>query len=110
VLRSKFYSAEQVEAIVRDFRNAGLDPADVAMMAFAHKITLHAHRVTPEDIAELRSLGFIDEDILDIVLAAAARNFYSKALDALGAEPDEAYRELEPSLRKALSVGRSFGE
>jgi AhpD family alkylhydroperoxidase len=42
VLRSKFFSAEQVEAIVRDYRSAGLLPAEVAMMAYAEKIVLNA--------------------------------------------------------------------
>jgi uncharacterized peroxidase-related enzyme len=90
-LRSQFYSAEQVEAIVRDYRHAGLNPPDVAMMALAEKISLRAHEVTPEDIDGLRAYGFTDPDILDIVLAAAARNFFSRALEALGAEPDAEY-------------------
>jgi alkylhydroperoxidase family enzyme len=110
VLRSKFYSPEQVEAIVRDFRNAGLDPVDVAIMAFAEKVALHAYRVTAKDIESLRQHGLSEADILDVVLAAAARCFYSKSLDALGAEPDAAYLELEDSLRQALTVGRPFGD
>ena len=80
------------------------------MMAFAEKVTLHAYKVTPEDIEELRGRGFADAEILDIALAAAARNFYSKALDAIGAEPDSEYLKLEPELRAALAVGRPFGE
>ncbi len=95
---------------MRDYRSAGLPPAEVAMMAFTEKVTLHAHTVTPEDIEELRDHGFSDAEILDIALAAAVRNFYSKALDALGAEPDSKYLELEPELRAALAVGRPFGE
>lgn len=110
MLRANFFSAEQLEAIVRDFRNAGLEPAEVAMMAFAQKVTLHAHEVTPQDIADLRGHGFSDAEILDIALAAAARNFYSKVLDAIGAEPDEVYLKLEEGLRRALTVGRPFGE
>jgi hypothetical protein len=43
---------------------------------------------------------------MDVVLAAAARCFFSKTLDALGVEPDEAYRDLDPALRDALTVGR----
>ena len=50
MLRSRFFSAEQVEAIVRDYRNAGLEPAEVAMMAYAEKIVLNAYKVTPEEI------------------------------------------------------------
>jgi hypothetical protein len=43
---------------------------------------------------------------MDVVLAAAARCFFSKTLDALGVEPDASYRDLEPALREVLVVGR----
>ena len=87
VLRSSVFSDEQVEAIARDYRTAGLSTAEVAMMAFAQKVTLNAYRVVPEDVEGLRRHGFSDQEILDIVLTAAARSFYSKALDAIGATP-----------------------
>jgi hypothetical protein len=86
-----------------------LDEADVAMMAFAEKMALHAYKITPVDIADLQRLGFSDVEILDMALAAAARTFFSKLMDALGAEPDERYFDLSDSLRQALVVGRQFG-
>ena len=110
MLRSKFFSAEQVEAIVKDFRNAGLESAEVAMMAYAEKITQHAYKVTQEDIDELRSHGFSDAQILDIALTAGLRNFISKVIDAVGAEPDAEYMKIEPALRRVLAVGRPFEE
>ena len=106
VLRKSFFSAEELEAIARDHRNAGLPPDEVAVMSFAEKVVLHAHEVTAEDIEELRRHGLSDEEIHDVALAAAARSFFSKALDAMGAEPDERFEDLEPRLREALSVGR----
>ena len=53
--------------------------------------------------------GLSDEEIFDVVLAAAARCFFSKTLDALGVEPDAAYAELDPAFRDALTVGRPIG-
>jgi uncharacterized peroxidase-related enzyme len=108
VLRSRFFSAEQVEAIVQDYRHAGLEPAEVAMMAYAEKIVLNAYKVTPEEIDGLRAHGFSDTDILDIALTAAARSFISKAIDAVGTEPDEKYMDVQPELRQTLAVGRPF--
>jgi uncharacterized peroxidase-related enzyme len=90
VLQSKFYSRDQLEAITRDYRMADLEPVDVAIMEFAEKVALHAHKVTPEDVEGLRAHGLTDTDIFDVTLAAAARSFYSKTLEAMGAEPDEA--------------------
>ena len=55
---------------------------------------------------KVRYLGLSEAEIMDVVLAAAARCFFSKTLDALDVRPDAAYRELEPRLREALVVGR----
>ena len=108
MLRSKLFDAEQVEAIVKDFRRASLTAAEVAVLAFVEKIIQHAYKMMPRDIDELRSHGFTDAEILDIAAAGSARSFFSKLLDALGAEPDPAYQSLEPDLRDALVVGRPY--
>jgi alkylhydroperoxidase family enzyme len=106
VLRQNGFSAEQIRAIVTDYRQAGLEPAEVAMMTFAEKVVRHAHMVTREDVEELRRHGLCDTEILDITLAAAMRCFFSKTLDALGAVPDAAYDALDQDLPAALTVGR----
>ncbi len=108
LLRKNFFSADQLAAIVRDFRNAGLPPEEVAMMSFAQKVTTQAHQVSEHDIDELREHGLSDEEVLDVVLASAARNFFSKTLDAVSAIPDEAYLELEPELVQLFAAGRPF--
>lgn len=91
-LRAKYFAPHQVEEIVSDWRGnadrAGLTDSDVAMMSFVEKMTLRSHAMTQEDVDDLRMHGFNDMDIIDIVLAAAARNFFGKALNALGVEPD----------------------
>ncbi len=110
MLRKNFFNAEQLIAIANDYHNAGLDPAEVAMMSFAEKVILDQHSIVQRDVDELRNHGFSDEEILDIVLAASARAFYTKVLDSLGAEPDEAYLDLEPELRAALAKGRPFNQ
>jgi alkylhydroperoxidase family enzyme len=108
VLRKNFFSAAEIIAIVQDFRTAGLSPEEVAIMAFVQKVTLQARQVTDQDYEALRGFGLADTEIQDIVLACAARNFFSKTLDSLNAAPDEVYRELEPELIQALSIGRPF--
>jgi uncharacterized peroxidase-related enzyme len=106
LLRAEFLSAQQVEAVVHDYRTAGLPPAEVALCAFAEKVVLNAYKVTETDIAELRSHGYSDEEILEIAIAVAYRSMVSKTLDAMGAEPDEEYLSLEPAYVKSLTVGR----
>lgn len=62
--------------------------------------------VTQTHIDTLHQHGFTDAEIFDITTTAAARCSFSKTLDALGAEPDEAYMALDKNLRQALTVGR----
>jgi len=108
LLRKNFFSAAELAAIVKDFRNAGLTPEEVAIMTFAQKISTQAQQINEHDMDELRGYGLSDEEILDVVLACTARNFFSKTLDALGAVPDDVYKEFEPELLQTLTTGRSF--
>jgi uncharacterized peroxidase-related enzyme len=110
VLASQFMPEEQLLDVVADHRNAGLDEVDVAVMDLAEKVAGDATLVAQEDVDRLRSLGLSDRDILDVVAAASVRCFFSKMLDALCAEPDARFEELDPPLRRALTVGRPFAE
>lgn len=103
-----FLDAETLRAVVSDHRGAGLDDVDVAIMDLAAKVAEDATTVAQDDIDRLRSLGLSDQGILDVVLAAAARCFFSKILDALGAEPDAKYAGLDPATRDVLTVGRAI--
>lgn len=47
-----------------------------------------------------------DAAVFDIAATAAARAFFAKLLDALGAKPDSAFLDMEAGLREALATGR----
>lgn len=76
---------DELERIARDYRNAGLSEAEVAMMDYAEKVSRASYAMTDADAERLRDLGFTDREIVDITLAAAVRNYYSRAIQALGA-------------------------
>ena len=97
---------EPVRDIALDHRAAGLDQVDVAVMDLAEKVVDDATGITDADLQPLRDLGLSEDDIMDVVLAAAARCFFSKTLDAMGVLPDAKYRELDPAVLEALVVGR----
>jgi uncharacterized peroxidase-related enzyme len=101
---------EPVREIARDHRTAGLDEVDVAVMDLAERVVDDATSIGDEDLQRLRDLGLSDVDIMDVVLAAAARCFFSKTLDALGVRPDASYRDLEPELLEVLVVGRPIAD
>ena len=103
-----FLDPDALQAVVSDHRSAGLDETEVAVMDLAAKVAEDATSVEQADIDRLRSLGLSDQDVLDVVLAAAARCFFSTVLDALGAEPDAKYGQLDPAVRESLTVGRAI--
>jgi uncharacterized peroxidase-related enzyme len=104
VLAERF--GEPVAQIAADHRAAGLSETDVAVMDLAERVADDASSISEADLERLRDLGLAQEDIMDVVLAAAARCFFSKTLDALGVLPDSSYGEMEPAMRDALVVGR----
>jgi uncharacterized peroxidase-related enzyme len=108
VLLERF--GEPVREIALDRRSAGLDEVDVAVMDLAERVVDDATSIQDADLQRLRDLGLSDEEIMDVVLAAAARCFFSKTLDALGVLPDASYRELDEGVREVLVVGRPIAD
>jgi alkylhydroperoxidase family enzyme len=94
-------SEEELLAIARDFHNAGLSEAEVAMMDYAAKLCADAASMTDEDTRRLRDLGFSDREIVDITMAAAARNFISRSVLAMAVDLDVP-RGLSEELKGAL--------
>jgi alkylhydroperoxidase family enzyme len=108
LLRKNFFSADELAAIAKDFRHAGLTDEEVSLMSFAQRVISSPQQISQEYMDELRRLGLSDEDILNVILVCTARSFFSKTLDALAADPDDAYMEFEPELLKLLTSGRPF--
>lgn len=99
-------SPQAVLAVQRDFRTAGLDDRDVAMLSYAETIARDASQVDKDDIEALRRVGFSDLEISDIALCAAFRCFVSRYFDAVGAGPEAAFLDEDPTFREAMTVGR----
>jgi uncharacterized peroxidase-related enzyme len=110
VLAERFYDPDRVRAIFSDPKSAGLDEVDVAVMDLAEKVAADATSVRMEDVQRLLALGLSEREVLDVVLTAAARCFFSKLLDAMGVAPDGSYRGLDGELAEALTVGRPIEE
>jgi uncharacterized peroxidase-related enzyme len=108
ILQDQF--GEPVLAIARDHRDASLGEVDVAVMDLAERVVDDAASIEDAERQRLRDLGLSDEEIMDVVLAAAARCFFSKTLDALGVRPETGYAAMDPELRDALVVGRPIAD
>ena len=89
----------------------GLDEVDRAVMTFAGKVARDATAITEADVDALREVGLTDNEIGDVVFAAAARCFFATVADAFGAEADHQLGEqFEPAVRDAFVVGRPIAE
>ncbi|QAY73541.1 peroxidase [Agromyces protaetiae] len=76
----KVFDEDQLTRIARDYRDADLSPAEIEMMAFAERLSGDSASMTEADASRLRAHGFSDREIVDIALAAGARNYFSRAL------------------------------
>ena len=108
VLTDNYYTTRQLEDIVGNRDTNSLSSKEKAMMELARKVVRNTATITAEDIEQVRHHGFTEEEIFDIVTAAAARCFFAKIPDALGVKPDHAYSDFPQSLQNVLVVGREI--
>ena len=73
-----------MQSLRDDYTKAPLAAQDRAMLDYVVKLTKDATRVSPDDHARLRSVGFDDRAILQITLIASWFNYINRVADALG--------------------------
>ena len=54
------------------------------MLSYSEKLTIRPGEMTADDVAALRSAGFSDRDILDIVEVVAYYAYVNRIADGLG--------------------------
>ena len=94
-----------VDAIVAgDLENSGMADKDIALLQLCENVTLHAYKTTPEDIENLRGLGWHDEQISEAVLVTGMFAMFNRVADAFGLE-NPGYHEMieqgKPAIRPA---------
>ncbi len=94
-------------AIAEDPTGGGLSEQDRAVYDFAGQVARDAASVRQEDVDRLRAVGLTDADVADVVFAAAARSFFTRVLDGLGAQLDPQTAEtFAPEILESMVVGR----
>jgi uncharacterized peroxidase-related enzyme len=106
ILEERFLPADDVTLIAQGRASGVLDETETLVVEFAGKVAQDATSIDETDIDRLRRAGLSDRDIFDVVLAVAARSFFTKVLDATGTLADVEYGEMSLDLREALTVGR----
>ena len=82
------------DRVTLDYRRAGLNEKQMAMLDFAQKLTLDPVTCTEEDVEDLRALGFSDEDVWDIAEVAAMFNYTNRLASAAGIMPNPQYQAM----------------
>jgi len=96
-----------LQRIADDPSGASLSPQDRAVFDFATQVATDASSVQQSDVDALRAHGLSDADIANIVYAVAARSFFTRVLDGLGAQLDvETAEAFAPELLQSMVVGR----
>jgi uncharacterized peroxidase-related enzyme len=110
-LRDDCGDESTMAAIAEDPSGATLEEVDRAVYRFASQVASDASSIEQRDVDALRDLGLTDADIADVVFAAAARSFFTRALDALGAQLDvETADGFAPPLLESMVVGRPVAD
>ena len=82
-----------VDQIKQDFCRAEISEKDLAMLAYAEKLTREPCECGRGDVVGLRKVGFEDADILDIVQVCAYYNFVNRMACGLGVELEPHWAE-----------------
>jgi len=97
-----------LQRIAEDPSGATLSSQDRAVFDFATTVATDAATIEQADIDTLRAHGFSDHDIANVVYATAARSFFTRVLDGLGAQLDiETAETFSPALLESMVVGRA---
>ncbi|MBW9110794.1 carboxymuconolactone decarboxylase family protein [Microbacterium ureisolvens] len=100
-LRAGILDEDQLVRLAREGAAADLDEKDMAVIAYSERLSTDAATMTDADTRRLRDLGFTDRQIVDLTLAAAVRNYFSRALLALAVPVDDV-PGLSPAVVAAL--------
>lgn len=93
-LRQKLGDPILADRITLDYRRAGLDERQLAMLDYAVKLTISPKECNEDDVDFLRGVGFSDQAIFDIAETAAMFNFTNRLASATGMLPNREYHNL----------------
>jgi len=111
ILAEQFIAEQDVVQLAAGDVPEALDDQERVVVAFAAKAALSAADITAGDVEVLRRNGLDDTEIFDVVLATAARCFFSTVLDATGTLADAEFADrISDDLRRALTLGRAIAD
>jgi len=95
---------QQLDVLVRNYHEAGLSSADVALLNFALKLGSEPASTDGSDIEAMRTNGLTDEQILEAVLMTALTNFLCTLSAGLDVAPDFESSSIRFSIQNQLGT------
>ncbi|MEO0791093.1 MAG: peroxidase-related enzyme [Pseudomonadota bacterium] len=93
-VRFRSRSARFGDVIAQNWRAAGLDERQTAMLTFAVKLTEQPDKMCEADRETLRAVGFSDRDIWDVAAVAGFYNMSNRIAAATEMRPNAEYFEM----------------
>jgi uncharacterized peroxidase-related enzyme len=87
-----------VGLIASDWRKAPLETTDLALCAYAEKLTLSPSEIVEADITALRAAGFNDRAIHDATQVIGYFNYINRIADGLDVEMEGFIRPWEAGI------------
>lgn len=106
IVRMLHIGGPEPEQIAIDHLNTDIPMADKALLSFAKKLNATTRKVDADDVEELRTFGFNDQQILEAIVMVGIAQFANVLAYGLGTVPDfdstkveAVLSRLEPALR-----------
>ncbi|MEO1649901.1 MAG: peroxidase-related enzyme [Pseudomonadota bacterium] len=93
-VRFRSRSARFGDVIAQNWRAAGVDERQTAMLTFAVKLTEQPDKMCEADREALRAVGFSDRDIWDVAAVAGFYNMSNRIAAATEMRPNAEYFEM----------------
>ena len=103
IIRMMKLAGPEPEQIALDHMSTDLPIVEKALLNFTLKLNNHGLKITQEDIDDLRTFGFSDQEILEAVMCVGLAKFANYVGFGLGTVPDYQLRiDLEKSKAAAI--------
>ena len=93
-LRKITKDPEISDRLAGGYREAGLEPRQIAILDYAVKLTRDPAGMAETDVQALRDAGWSDEDVMDITEVTGLFNMSNRMASGLGWAPNAEYAEL----------------
>ena len=88
IIRMLKLAGPEPEQIALDHMSTDLPIVDKALLNFALKLNNHSQKVTQDDVDDLRTYGFTDQQVLEAVMCVGLAKFANYVGFGLGTVPD----------------------